>query len=75
VRWLASKGRAVGVIKQNLKAVCVHLEECAVNNKGGEGARAKGYLTQLRSYAFLKTLHTMLDFLPVMLLVSKVMIS
>ncbi|KAI0212083.1 hypothetical protein LSAT2_003025 [Lamellibrachia satsuma] len=66
---MASRQRAYGTLKQNLIAVCLHMEDAATG-KGEEAANCRGYLRKLRSLDFKQALHFMIDALNILAEIS-----
>ncbi|XP_062616845.1 zinc finger protein 862-like [Saccostrea cucullata] len=72
VRWLASKARAIDAVKKNFEQVVTHLEHNNLSSTYTEGAsKALGYVKKITTVKFVKVLHFMLDFLPVVANLSK----
>lgn len=63
-RWVSSKSRVVSALKNNLCVTAAHLEAMAADNIP--------HHSTLVSVQYLKTMHVMLDFLPIITRVSKV---
>ena len=53
VRWVASQERALKSLLDNYAVTCLHLEDIA-SRKGEDGARAKGYLKEMKSERYIK---------------------
>ncbi|KAK3095892.1 hypothetical protein FSP39_020416 [Pinctada imbricata] len=68
-RWVSSKCRAVKALENNMSAVVTHLEAMSAK---GDPPEARGYLDILTSLDFLRTMHIMLDFIPLVTSVSQV---
>lgn len=72
VRWLASKSRALDAVKKNFEHVVTHLEHNNLSSKCTESSsKALGYVKKIKTVKFVKVLHFMLDFLPVVSDMSK----
>lgn len=66
VRWLSSKARAIDAVKQNLGSVASHLEhDAAAGIRADDSNKVNGILTQMTSVPFLRMLHFLLDYLPI----------
>ncbi|XP_006823169.1 zinc finger protein 862-like [Saccoglossus kowalevskii] len=74
VRWLSSKERAVKAIKNNYEAVVTHLEHASTdkNSSTDNSSRAKGYHRTITAIKFVRLLHFLLDYLPILANLSKV---
>ncbi|XP_053157962.1 zinc finger protein 862-like isoform X2 [Hemicordylus capensis] len=62
VRWVISKRQTLSALLENLPAVVNHLERLS-KYSGHEGQKAKGMLTFMRSFHFVKFAHFLIDFL------------
>ncbi|XP_054833675.1 zinc finger protein 862 [Eublepharis macularius] len=62
VRWVISRRGTLNALLENLPAVVNHLERLS-KSSGHEGQKAKGMLTFLRSFHFVKLSHFLIDFL------------
>ncbi|XP_062978420.1 zinc finger protein 862-like [Elgaria multicarinata webbii] len=62
VRWVVSKRQTLSALLESLPAVVRHLERLS-KSSGHEGQKAKGMLTFLRSFDFVKFSHFLIDFL------------
>ena len=67
--WMATRQRAYAALRQNLTAVCLHMED-AVMGKGEEAAKCRGYLKKLSSLDFKQVLHFMIDMLNILAEIS-----
>lgn len=67
---VSSKSKAVVTLKNNLEVAVNHLEAMVASNEVPE---AKAYHTALTSVQFIKTLHVMVDCLPLISRVTKVL--
>ncbi|XP_070550749.1 zinc finger protein 862-like [Ptychodera flava] len=73
VRWLSSKERAVKAVKHNYQAIVTHLENTATDAKAtaDAGSKAKGYHKAITAIKFVRLLHFMLDYLPLLAQLSR----
>ncbi|XP_015763634.1 PREDICTED: zinc finger protein 862-like [Acropora digitifera] len=61
IRWLASQHRALLALQKHYAVTVYHLENTTSSSKGEDGAKAKGYLKELKTERFVKMLHYMVD--------------
>ncbi|XP_070560279.1 zinc finger protein 862-like [Ptychodera flava] len=73
VRWLSSKERAVKAVSHNYQAIVTHLENTATDAKAtaDAGSKAKGYHKAITAIKFVRLLHFMLDYLPLLAQLSR----
>ncbi|XP_066468620.1 zinc finger protein 862-like isoform X2 [Tiliqua scincoides] len=64
VRWVISKRQTLSALLENLPAIVNHLERLS-KSSGHEGQKAKGMLTFMRSFHFVKFSHFLIDFLSI----------
>ncbi|XP_034963072.2 zinc finger protein 862-like isoform X1 [Zootoca vivipara] len=62
VRWVASKRQTLSALLESLPALVAHVERLS-KSSSHEGQKAKGMLTFLRSFHFVKFSHFLIDFL------------
>ncbi|XP_076099754.1 zinc finger protein 862-like [Mytilus galloprovincialis] len=72
VRWLSSKERAVKAMLSNYEVVVSHLEhDFVAGSRADDANRARGYHTVITSVKFLKFLHFLMDYLPIVAKLSR----
>ena len=64
-RWVACRYRALTAVRKHLPSIIYHLEN-ASNNKGDDGAKAKGIYDKISTEKFIRYLYFMIDIMEVL---------